>query len=341
MKENSDKIIREFEENKFLYQELSEKSYILLNSLINDHIKPHQIQFRVKDKNSLGKKLIRKNFKYSSIKEITDIIGFRIVTYFEDDIEFIEKIITSEFEIDIKNSIDKRNLEVDKFGYRSVHFIASLSKERLKLTEYKKYKNLKFEIQIRSILQHSWAEIEHDIGYKGENEIPKSAKRTFYRVAALLEQADMEFTKLRKEIQEHEKNIRTELSNKNLDLIIDKSSLIEFVKSNKVLRELESKVETEVKNVVCGKSTDMELIGSYQLIKDLRDLNINTIRELEAALIKNEKRIIKTQETFVKDLYNDQEINYQGDEITFIKGAPILWMRNFLKTDANLNRPDL
>jgi len=77
-----------------------------------------------------------------------------------------------------------------------LHYVASLISEREKLTEYKRFAGIKVEIQIRSTLQHAWAEIEHDIGYKGENSVPDSLKRNFSRVAALLEVADIELMQL-------------------------------------------------------------------------------------------------------------------------------------------------
>ena len=329
MKENSNIILTQFDESKYLYQGLADSTSTLLNSLILEKLKPHQIQFRVKDRDSLTKKLIRKNNKYSSIKEITDIIGFRVVTYFEDDIDLIERIIKSEFEIDNENSIDKRDVEVDKFGYRSVHYVVSLNKDRLKLTEYKKYKGLKFEIQIRSILQHSWAEIEHDIGYKGESEIPNTAKRTFYRVAALLEQADIEFTKLRAEIKDYENIIDEELTKDNSKIQINKSSLIGFIKSSSELEILEREMENEF-NCECSNEIDNELIGSQQLIKDLAELNINYINELENSLIKNRDKVIEGQKEFIESLTKRRK---NSDTVSFIKGAPIIWLRNYLKDE--------
>ena len=328
MKDNSEKLIKDFDNKIHLYKGLAERTNILLNSLVENSIKPHQLEFRLKDKDSFTKKLIRKNFKYKSLEQVTDILGFRLVTYFEDDIDIIEKIIIKEFEIDYENSIDKRKMEVDKFGYRSVHYVVSLNKERLKLTEYKDFKKIKFEIQIRSILQHSWAEIEHDIGYKGASEIPSSAKRTFYRVAALLEQADIEFTKLRQEIKEYEKNIEKELMNENLNIQLNKSSLIAFIKGSKVLNEIEKTVADRI-NCNISDDIDLDLIGNKELILDLNNLNIKTVNELEKSLIKNTDELITSQDEFLK-IFNKNVAKPEAYG-TFIKGAPILWLRNLLK----------
>lgn len=72
-----------------------------------------------------------------------------------------------EFSIDEGNSGNKADmLETDKVGYLSVHYFLKLNNKRLALSEYKGYKGLKCEVQVRTLLQHAWAEIEHDRNYK-------------------------------------------------------------------------------------------------------------------------------------------------------------------------------
>lgn len=146
-------ILETYTENKELYDNLQDKLVILIKELLLDNIHYHYISSRVKEKNSLEKKIDIKDGKYSMIDEITDVIGCRVISYFEDDVEKIVNIIKKEFEVDHNNSGDKKeNLESDKFGYLSYHLVCSFHKKRLSLPEYKKYKNIKFEIQIRSIL---------------------------------------------------------------------------------------------------------------------------------------------------------------------------------------------
>ena len=276
--------------NDWTSKEFGEVVLSLVKSLINDVVIPHQITYRVKDKDSLSNKLLRKNNKYSSIREITDLVGIRIVVYFEDDIDKIADIFKKEFEIDFPNSVDKRQVDADKFGYRSLHYVASLNKARLSLTEYKKFRNIKFEVQIRSILQHSWAEIEHDLGYKGESEIPETAKRTFYRVAALLEQADIEFVKLRKEISEHEIHIKEQIKTNNENVKLDKSAIIAFVKESSTLNEIEQALE----GVACKRSniSDASLIADI-VVKRLKEHKIETVKQLDNLLLDNRNAIIE------------------------------------------------
>lgn len=132
-----------------------------------------------------------------------DLAGIRIIAYINSDVERISKIIEDEFEIDRENSVDKSKLlGIDQVGYQSVHYIAKLSKKRLELSEYEEYQDMVFEVQIRTILQHAWAEIEHDRNYKFNGVLPNNIKRKFYLTAGVLELIDREFEVLSKEIDE-------------------------------------------------------------------------------------------------------------------------------------------
>jgi ppGpp synthetase/RelA/SpoT-type nucleotidyltranferase len=54
----------------------------------------------------------------------------------------------------------------DELGYQSVHYLVQFSPERCALPEYQRFQGRIAEIQVRTVLQHGWAEIEHDIQYK-------------------------------------------------------------------------------------------------------------------------------------------------------------------------------
>lgn len=71
--------------------------------------------------------------------------------------------------------------------------MVTLSDARTSLPEYQRFKSAKVEVQVRTILQHAWAEIEHDIQYKTSATIPRDIKRRFMSLAGLLELADREF----------------------------------------------------------------------------------------------------------------------------------------------------
>ena len=125
------KIIDEYDEQLSLNEEMAQSMVALISALLsNDSIVPHSVSSRVKDKNSLSRKIINKD-KYSSIQDITDIVGIRIISNYSDEVDQIAKIIEDNFAIDTKNSIDKRaSLDPDRFGYLSLHYVVSISQDR-------------------------------------------------------------------------------------------------------------------------------------------------------------------------------------------------------------------
>jgi hypothetical protein len=223
--------------------------------------------------------------------DITDIVGIRVITYFDNDVDIIAELVEKEFKIDRPNSIDKRKLEADKFGYMSLHYVASLSPQRLKLSENKKYKSLKFELQIRSILQHSWAEIEHDLGYKGEFTIPDFAKRNFHRIAALLETADIEFTRLKKDLLEYEKKIQSGKNSVLKTESINKITLAHYIKNSKILHEIDKAISSSaflgLSEVSAYKDSQLN-----DLLLNIKELNISSFDQLNKRLKENKTRLV-------------------------------------------------
>jgi putative GTP pyrophosphokinase len=286
-------ILKEYDEKEKLYFSFCNRVELILKSIIEENsINIHQITSRVKDKESLKNKITKKISKYLSLSDITDIVGIRIITYFEDEVVKIANIITKEFVIDVHNSIDKRNLDIDRFGYRSLHYVIQLPDSRLQLTENKKFEKLKAELQIRSILQHSWAEIEHDLGYKQINGIPSFARRNFYSLAALLEIADREFVNLRNLLNEYENNIDNLITQDNEKVLIDKISLLSFINNNKYLYHLDTKI-AQYQGVQLEQPTNESI---NQLLDILSSLNIATIGQLDNRLRNNGLEIIENYE---------------------------------------------
>ena len=167
-------ILAEYDQKRELY--VSCASYIegLLKKLLSfeQTIKIQSVQTRIKCRSSLEEKIKHKSKEtprapYGQLSDITDIAGIRITAFFSEHVDQISSLVKKHLSIDLVNSIDKRAiLSSNQFGYLSVHFVASLSPERGRLPENARFSQLKVEIQIRSLMQHAWAEIEHDFGYK-------------------------------------------------------------------------------------------------------------------------------------------------------------------------------
>lgn len=158
------------------------------------------VDYRVKDLPSLRVKLSEQGAE-PRLGEVHDLLGVRVVTYFPDAVDRVGDIVASTFIVDEANSTDKRKLlEPDRFGYLSLHYVVSLDASQPQVLAAEAVAGRKFEIQIRSLVQHAWAEIEHDLGYKSPTAIPREIRRRFSRLAGLLEVADDEFCCLRDDI---------------------------------------------------------------------------------------------------------------------------------------------
>jgi ppGpp synthetase/RelA/SpoT-type nucleotidyltranferase len=155
----------------------------------------HSITARAKTVQSLRGKLRRKSY-LSPRDQLTDLVGARVITYYRDAVDPIAERLRGRFKVDKEASVDKRQaLGMRQFGYRSVHLIASMRPLTLRPNEF--LQEFKFEIQIRSILEHAWAEIEHEIVYKSGVSFNDDTTRRFAALAGGLELFDNEFLALR------------------------------------------------------------------------------------------------------------------------------------------------
>jgi putative GTP pyrophosphokinase len=163
-------------------------------------IKVHSIQNRPKEPESFGNKAIipleadPTKPKYPRpLEQITDLAGIRVITHFPGTLSEIDRLLQEEFEIVERSDKGEELIEEDRFGYQSIHYLLRIKKTRSILAEYERYANGLAEVQVRTILQHAWAEIEHDIQYKSSTTIPTQIHRRFMALAGMLEIADREF----------------------------------------------------------------------------------------------------------------------------------------------------
>ena len=238
---NCKEILSEFDSTKNNYERLLEYIDATIKSLLEiKKIQIHEIKGRVKDRDSLERKIETKGYKYSNLLEITDICGIRIITYFSDDVDKIASLLEEEFELDKANSIDKRKTQdPTKFGYVSLHYILKLGGDRAKLAENLNYKELKFEVQIRTILQHAWAEIEHDFGYKTDQDVPEKIRRRFSRLAGLIELADDEFMEIKRYEKDYLNEVEEEFKENSKSIQIDSISISALLESESYIKFLE------------------------------------------------------------------------------------------------------
>lgn len=273
-------MLEEYDHQVGLYQDLAATVALLLERMFQGTgVQLHSITHRYKSRKSLSGKLARPNKEYHQLSEVTDLAAVRVTTYFGDDIDLVAEVVEREFLIDTANSIDKRKLlDPDRFGYQSLHYIASVSPERCKLVEYSRFSERRFEIQVRSILQHAWAEIEHDLGYKSAAGVPKEIRRRFSRIAGLLELADDEFSTIRKELKTYARTVSREIRSQPENVGVDKISLRALLSSKESAVYRLSLSVANIARADLASVTD-ELLESNVAILNL--IHIPTIAEVE------------------------------------------------------------
>lgn len=217
--QNSEMILDEYREKLPVFERMKTVVLDLLRTCLDENnIIVSGLEARVKTEQSLTGKLELKGSKYHSLDDITDILGARIITFYSDEVDIISALIENLFDIDWDNSVDKRKmLEIDRFGYLSLHYVCRIPETLYKDPEMPQLNQVRFELQMRSTLQHVWANMYHDIGYKTDIEIPVEYQRNMNRLAGMLELADEQFSRIRKEIVDYRRTVQSMVASGNFD----------------------------------------------------------------------------------------------------------------------------
>lgn len=237
-----------------------------LVALLESHSVPvHSVTLRLKDTRSLANKLGRPDRSYSSLWDVTDLLGLRVETYFDDHVERVARLIEAHFKVDFLHSGDRAR----PAGYRSVHYVCS--------ADGAPHPSFRFEVQLRTVLQHAWAEVEHDLGYKADDEVPEAIRRRFTRVASLLEIADQEFVSIRRELAASRDRAR-ELIEQKKALPIDLVSIDELTRQAFV-----GAIDTRL-GAALGKPVSSAAFFPDYLVKVLRHAGLRTTDEVVGAV---------------------------------------------------------
>jgi len=292
-------VVAEYRGKLPLYEEFTTTCRELVERLLHtEGIRVHSITCRAKSCESLAGKLGRGEKQYEALGQVTDLAGIRVVTYFADDVDAVATMIEREFAVVPEDSIDKRKaLDPDRFGYLSLHYVCTLTGERARLTEYAVYKDCVCEIQVRSILQHAWAEIEHDLGYKAVQGIPKPMRRRFSRLAGLLEIADDEFMRLRDELAAYAVEVKKDIAEKPSGVLLDKVSLAAFIEQDDTVR----RVDQTIAERVGAKLEKAREFWAEFLLEPLRSVGMNTIQDVLTALTARQAVVVREFRYLVKE----------------------------------------
>ncbi|MBR4347033.1 MAG: hypothetical protein IKP75_08925 [Oscillospiraceae bacterium] len=249
--------------------------YLIGRAIKDSGISTMQVSHRIKSPDSYLEKLNRKPDRYPTPYDMTDMLGFRIICYFADQVDAFRGLIQDLFVVDVKNSVDKRKqIAVDSFGYLSLHFIVSLPPSEDYPEELTK---CRFEIQIRTVLQHTWAEIEHDLGYKTDFGIPREARRGFSRIASLLEVADGYFVVIRDHLAKYDESVIEKLKSDDVsDMPLDLITLREFMKYSTYMQSF-------TRDIADISGAELVETNPEPYLAQLADLGITDLEGLLAA----------------------------------------------------------
>lgn len=215
-----------YSDNEKIFHESSDAFANLVKLLVSSNeTDGAKVSSRVKNKHECITKFdlkYRQNLEksgenYAIQDYISDIIGVRIVCLYESQIAIVSEIIKKQFNV-IKE--ENKALDLDekfRFGYKGLHLDLELNDARRKLPEYNKFSSLRFELQIRSIVQDAWSEVDHRLKYK--KQIPDKLKRRIIRLAALFELADQEFEEIRNTTDKTESEVRQSINDDNASSI--------------------------------------------------------------------------------------------------------------------------
>ena len=133
------------------------------------------------------------------LREITDQIGIRVITYLLSDVTAVADLLSDQFTVLDDRDMGQVTASEGRFGYASRHLLVTLDATRGGQPAHQPLRDRSVQVQVRTVLQHAWAEFEHDIRYKGtipEEHVPDLDRR-FTLAAGLLELADREFSAIR------------------------------------------------------------------------------------------------------------------------------------------------
>jgi GTP pyrophosphokinase len=195
-----------YEGNRKLFADARNTYIRIISSLLKqfDVGEVTKIEGRVKDQEECIKKFHRKyqgtleaDEQPYEIKDfISDLIGIRIVCLYEDQIPVISEVLQRHFRIlDVTDKIAAVESTEDSFGYKGLHMDLALNDAMASLPKHLPYRDLSFEVQIRSLIQDAWSVLDHKIKYK--KSIPVDLKRRINVLSALFELADREFKEIR------------------------------------------------------------------------------------------------------------------------------------------------
>src|SRR5580700_1617003 len=162
-----------------------------------------RVTSRLKTIDSLVRKLMKqvKEGRNPTFESIVDKVGIRAVVRFKEEVEEAASHFQSAFRC-LKLEFKSEGKQLNEFGYQSCHIDIGLRGDH---PDYSPFRSFVAELQVRTVAQDLWADMAHELSYKSVlRDLAPSLQtlidRRIYILSALVESADMEFSRINKEI---------------------------------------------------------------------------------------------------------------------------------------------
>lgn len=292
----------------------------LVRMLRSGKLADFTVYSRTKSAHSLSGKLERpkRGETFTSPADVHDLIGLRVVLLHEAEVEQVSQ--------DLRRQLTGAKLEVKRpsdplsFGYRSHHITADVNQAIAEKSGFR------YEIQVRTLLQHTWAQIEHRLGYKSTMYDDES-RRVFAQVSALLEIADDKFSQLKARQENGIETAHTQASESaplpsSRQSIVPAPTLTEQTIQNYFLGDLwdSSQVLAQVLSYGLAFSVDISNTKARsqdlaELLVFLRSCGIVSLEALHQHLVKDADHL--------SELIKDLQVRIEFSEVTPLL---LLWL---------------
>ncbi|ANZ37849.1 hypothetical protein BBK82_19055 [Lentzea guizhouensis] len=268
----------EYAEVRSMYVAYEKKLRELVREILEHAgIDVFQVEGRVKTLDSFDEKIRRKSGKYDNpLTDMTDLVGLRIIAHYLEDVDRIVELLGGEFEVREEHSMNKQDeLAPDQFGYTSNHLVVRIG-SRSERPEWAKYAGISVEFQVRTMSQHAWAAMHHKLGYKREADVPIPLQRKLFRLSALFEMADEQFSTIKDEIDKLSGKYSDSVKHGDLDLDVDAQSIDAYVRNSPKVRAI----------AAMAKNSGMKLLDGNldELVNTAAVLGATTIEEIDQLL---------------------------------------------------------
>jgi ppGpp synthetase/RelA/SpoT-type nucleotidyltranferase len=240
------------------------------------------VESRTKGPESFARKASRPERVYRDpIREMDDLCGVRVIVRYRSEVDEVARVLDDEFNV-VETEDKRAKFRPDQLGYASIHKIVMFRTTDRVLGDFGKHGDVRAEIQVRTILEHAWAAISHELDYKASEIAPQELQRDLNLLSGLLELADQRFEGLRRQYAEIRRETGDKLSAGESVGALDTVRLDEFVRHSATADEILRVASHAGVRVV--RDTGMDELHAPGLIRVCAALGLRGLDAVEDAL---------------------------------------------------------